>query len=165
MVARHTVARDGVIAGALGATAVALWFLAVDVYFGRAFATPLALGRALFSILGPAGAEGPPVFIIGYTVFHYAAFAAVGIVAAFVVHLGDREPSVLAGLVILFVAFEVAFQALSAILGQSTSFGSLAWYEVAAGNLIAALVMGGYLWRAHPALRGNLGRALGGGES
>ena len=162
MVARHGVVRDGVVAGALGATGVALWFLAVDMYFGHPLSTPLALGRALFSVLGPSGAEGPPVFIIGYTIFHYAAFAVVGMLASVVVHLSDREPSVLAGLVILFVAFEVAFQGLSAILGQSASFGNLTWYEVAAGNLIAASLMGGYLWKAHPALRGNFGRALGG---
>ncbi|GAC1650197.1 MAG: hypothetical protein NVS4B3_08610 [Gemmatimonadaceae bacterium] len=162
---QYGVVHDGVMAGVLGATGVAVWFLAVDLFFGHPLATPLALGRSLFSVLGPPGSEGAATFIVGYTIFHFAAFSLVGILVATVVHFADREPSVLAGLVILFVAFEVAFQGLSMILAHSMSLGNLGWYEVATGNLIAAVVMGVYLWRAHPALRGNLSRALGGGES
>ena len=39
---RHTIARDGIVAGILGATAVALWFLGLDVIYRHAFATPSA---------------------------------------------------------------------------------------------------------------------------
>jgi len=61
---RHTIARDGIVAGILGATAVALWFLGLDVIYRHAFATPEALGRGLLRILGPQGREGSAVFVI-----------------------------------------------------------------------------------------------------
>ena len=60
---RHTIARDGIVAGILGATAVALWFLGVDTIAGHPFATPAALGRGLVGILGPHGSEGTVVFV------------------------------------------------------------------------------------------------------
>ena len=55
---RHTIVRDGVVAGVLGATAVAVWFLGLDTLRGHPFATPAALGRGLVGILGPHGSEG-----------------------------------------------------------------------------------------------------------
>ena len=49
---RHTIVRDGIVAGILGASAVALWFLVLDLIFRHALATPEALGRGLLRILG-----------------------------------------------------------------------------------------------------------------
>src|SRR5881397_485376 len=40
--------REGFIAGLIGAAAVALWFLIVDVIAGRPFFTPAMLGSAVF---------------------------------------------------------------------------------------------------------------------
>jgi len=40
--------REGFIAGLIGAGAVALWFLIVDVIAGRPFFTPAMLGSAVF---------------------------------------------------------------------------------------------------------------------
>ena len=45
MAPRHNAAREGLIAGVLGATSVALWFLILDVLAGRPQRLP-ALGRA-----------------------------------------------------------------------------------------------------------------------
>ena len=42
--------------------------------------------------------------------------------------------------------------------------GALGWGAVAVGNLIAALVMGFYMWRTHPELKNQLAWALSGGE-
>ena len=75
---RHSIVRDGIVAGILGATAVALWFLGLDIIFRHAFATPEALGRGLLRILGPQGSEGAAVFVIVYTIFHFAAFILAG---------------------------------------------------------------------------------------
>ncbi len=74
MAPRHNTLREGVIAGVLGATSVALWFLLVDAAAGRAFHTPAVLGTALLGVLGPAGAEGTITRVIVYTIFHYAVF-------------------------------------------------------------------------------------------
>lgn len=158
----HIMVRDGVVAGVIGATAVAIWFLLVDTIAGHPLYTPRVLGTALFSILGPIGGEGAGVHIIAYTIFHYAAFILIGLLASIIVHLADREPTVLAGLLILFVAFELGFYGFTALLSVALPIGALAWYQVAVGNLIAALLMGAYLWRTNPALTEHFAEALDG---
>ena len=161
---RHSIVRDGIVAGALGATAVAVWFLGIDLIYAHAFATPAALGRGLLRLFGPPGMEGTAVFVIGYTIFHYAAFIGAGLLISVIVHWAQTQPAVLAGAMMLFVAFEIGFYALSAALQESPFLGALGWAQVASGNLIAALVMGGYMWRTHPELKSELSYALGGQE-
>jgi hypothetical protein len=154
----HSVVREGVVAGFLGATAVAVWFFVVDLVGGRPLFTPGTLGEGLLSVFGRSP-ETPLVNVIAYTIFHYAAFTLVGILAVILVHAGERLPSVLAGSMMLFVAMELGFYGLVALL-QETVLGNLAWYQILAGNLLAAVLMGTYLWRAHPAMRDGLVRAL-----
>ena len=161
---RHSIVRDGIVAGALGATAVAVWFLGIDLIYAHAFATPAALGRGLLRLFGPPGMEGTTVFVIGYTIFHYAAFIGAGLLISVIVHWAQTQPAVLAGAMMLFVAFEIGFYALSAALQESPFLGALGWAQVASGNLIAAMVMGAYMWRTHPELKGELSYALGGQE-
>lgn len=163
MPSRHSLAREGLIAGFLGATAVALWFLIVDSIAGQALRTPALLGTGLFSLFGPVGGDSVQSVVLAYTIFHYAAFALAGIVAVQVVHQAEREPSVLVVFMLLFIIFELGFYGLAAVLAE-TQLGALAWYQVAAGNVVAALVMGIYLWRGHPALRQEFEHALGGQE-
>ncbi|MEP6989743.1 MAG: hypothetical protein ABJA80_02350 [bacterium] len=161
---RHSIVRDGVVAGVLGATAVAVWFLGVDLVYAHAFATPAALGRGFLRLFGPPGMEGTMVFVIAYTIFHYAAFIGVGLLVSVIVHWAQSSPTVLAGAMMLFVAFEIGFYGLSSALQESPFLGALAWAQVALGNLIAAVVMGGYMWRTHPELKAQLSYALGGQE-
>jgi hypothetical protein len=161
---RHSIAREGVIAGVLGATAVALWFLGVDILFATPLATPAALGRGLLRLFGPPGTEGVATFVVAYTVFHYAAFILAGLVVSVVVHWAQSSPTVLAGALILFVVFEIGFYGISSALEASPFLGALGWGAVAVGNLIAAIVMGAYMWRTHPGLAGKLDWALSGGE-
>ena len=82
---RHTIVRDGIVAGLLGATAVAIWFLGVDMVYAHAFATPEALGRGLLRLFGPPGMEGTATFVIAYTIFHYAAFIGTGLLVSVIV--------------------------------------------------------------------------------
>jgi putative oxidoreductase len=146
--------REGVIAGAIGATVIAVWFFFVDLITGHVLFTPSTLGRGMLSIFGavPAG-QGAAVLVLAYTIFHYAAFVVIGLLAAMIVHVANREPSVLMGFVVLFAAIEVGFYAFVGLLQQATPLGSLAWYNVMIGNLLAAVAMGTYLLRAHPVLR------------
>ena len=161
----HPVLREGIVAGFIGATTVALWFLVVDIVAGEPLFTPATLGRALLSVLGPATAgESVLGAVVVYTIFHYAAFIAVGLIAAVVVQVAETEPSVLAGFLILFVVFELAFHGFVALLQHTTPLGDLAWYQVLAGNLLAATAMGTYLWKMHPALREELRHAMDWGE-
>lgn len=149
----HPVLREGAAMGAIGATCIAVWFFLVDLVAGRPLFTPALLGHGLFSVLGPGLGESRGVDVLIYTLFHYAVFIGVGFVASLIVRAAGREPSLLLGFVMLFVAFEIAFYALVALLQQSTPLGGLAWYNVMAGNVIAAAGMWVYLWKAHPAVR------------
>ena len=68
-------------------------------------------GRGLLGIFGRersgityAGGDSALLVVTLYTVFHYLAFTVVGVIAAAIVRAGEREPTVLAGALILFVA-------------------------------------------------------------
>jgi putative oxidoreductase len=158
----HPLLRSGTIAGIIGATCVAGWFFVIDLVNRVPFGTPLVLGHALLSLLRPtpSWASSAVLVILVYTIFHYVAFIAVGIVAAIVVGWARTEPSVLLGFVVLFAAVEVGFYGFVAVLAQASDLHSLAWYQVMLGNLIAATGMGLYLWRAHPQLHEQLRHAL-----
>ena len=52
MAEEHSSVREGFIAGLLGATTIAIWFLILDVIAGHALFTPDLLGRGLISVLG-----------------------------------------------------------------------------------------------------------------
>jgi len=153
--------REGVIAGLIGGFVIAVWFFFVDLISGRAFFTPATLGRGMLSIFGPVPAsQSTAFFVLLYTLFHFAAFILIGMVSAMIVNFANREPSILLGFVVLFAAIEVAFYALVGLLQQATPLGSLAWYNVMIGNLLAAAAMGTYLLRAHPVLREQFAHAI-----
>ena len=155
----HRIVREGIIAGLIGAAGVAIWFLIVDTVQGQPFRTPAMLGSALLSIFGARGAEGTITFVLVYTVFHGLAFLGVGILLTFLVHHAENDPEVLAAIIVLFIIFELGFAGLVALLAESPLFGTLAWYQVAAGNAIASVGMGYFLWRRHPKLRAGLSHA------
>ena len=156
--------REGVTAGTIGATLVAIWFFVIDLIGGHALQTPAALGNGFFSFFGPTSGESVAMHIVGFTVVHYVAFSAVGCGAAYMIQVSERVPAALAGLLILFVVFQLAFYGVTAILSMSDALGSMAWWSIGAANLIAAVGMGRYLYRRHPSLKGTLEYALSGRE-
>ena len=163
-IANRTV-REGIVAGLVGAGAVALWFLILDVIAGHPFGTPRRLGESVASFFGGTGGGSATLYVFGYTIFHVLAFGVAGIVVSAVVNQAEEEPSILWGLFILFVAFELAWYGLSAILSQGEAYGPLAWYQVMIANLIAAASMGFYLYRRHPLLASRAAHAVAGGVS
>jgi uncharacterized membrane protein YphA (DoxX/SURF4 family) len=153
--------REGVVAGIIGASVIAIWFFFVDLLAGQTLFTPTTLGRGMLSIFGPVPASQSAAFlVVAYTLFHFAAFIILGLIAAMIVSLANREPSILLGFVVLFAAIEVGFYAFVGLLQQATPLGSLAWYNVMIGNLLAAAAMGTYLLRAHPVLREQFRHAI-----
>ena len=159
---RHGTIREGVIAGALGATGVAAWFLVVDTIAGQPFFTPRVLGDALKTVVAPDNVLSAFVVVALYTVFHYGVFILVGIVTVALVHASAKHMALLAGMVILFVAFEVAFYGFVLMLQLATPLEGLSWFQVGAANLIAAALMGRYLWMRHPELTHTLPESLSG---
>ncbi len=148
--------REGFIAGLIGSTAVAIWFLGVDLIAGRPFFTPAMLGSAAFlGLRDPASVEVTFQAVIGYTLVHVLLFAAAGMAAAAMASLVDKFPTTLFLVVVFFAIFEVGFYIIVAIMAQPL-LGALAWSNVAISNLIAALGMGYYLWKVHPSIAAEL---------
>jgi len=149
----NRVLREGLIAGIAGGFVVATWFLIVDAVQGRPFFTPSALGSVLF--LGATDLAQVEVSLwltAAYTPIHYLVFVAVGIAAAALARQAERQPPLLIGVLLLFVAFEAFFLGIIAVVAEFL-LGPLAWWSIAIGNLFAVLVIAGYLWRVHPKLR------------
>ncbi len=150
------IAREGFIAGVIGAASVAIWFLIVDTIAGKPFFTPAMLGSAVFwGESDPAEVVIAFPRIVGYTMFHVIAFLVVGMLAALLTYEIELFPTTLFLGVVAFAVFEVGFYVVVAVLAAPL-LGALAWYNVAVGNAIAAGGMGYYLWRAHPKLREEL---------
>lgn len=137
------VAREGIVAGLLGAAAVAVWFLLYDLAAGMPLRTPALLGAAVFhGLRDPNALVVTLPLVLQYTMLHGAAFIGFGCAAAGLLALADREPRLLFGFVMLFCCFEVFVLAMIATLAEWL-FETLAWWTILTGNLLAALVM---LW-------------------
>jgi hypothetical protein len=156
----HRTIREGLVAGLLGAVAVMVWFLVMDLVGGRAFYTPAALGSALFfGARGLAEIQITPETVLGYTGVHLAAFMGVGLIASAMTEGARREPPLLLAMVLFFVTLEVMFIGLLAIVAAWLLDG-IRWWMILVGNLIAAAVMGGYLLHEHPELKEHLSHDL-----
>ena len=85
MPSKHSVLREGVLAGLSGAAAIAIWFLLLDTMRGAPLATPALLGSHLLQAVG-VGSTSVRIAtqVLSYTVVHFGLFILVGIVAAVV---------------------------------------------------------------------------------
>jgi hypothetical protein len=162
MTQRSGVWREGVVAGLWGAAGVAAWFFVLDLLKGAPLATPEMLGRALWSVLGKGIALSAPANVAGYTVVHLAVFIGLGLALSVLVEASRRVPGVLAGAALLFVLFEFGFYLAALLLAQSPEWTGIAWYHIAAANLVAAGLMGRVIWRAHPDIGARISQALDG---
>lgn len=145
--------QQGIITGSLGAVTVALWFLLLDTLAGRPLYTPHVLGTAFFT--GAAGLDlATPVEVsvgrvIAFTGIHWGVFLMIGVLASRLLDAAEHNPNLGFGVLLLFVLFEGGFFAVAFLFAEPV-LQALAWQSVVVGNLLAALAMGGYLWRRHP---------------
>jgi len=141
---------EGILAGLVGAAAIAVFFGAIDLAAGRPLWTPNALGAALF--LGQrltADAPISPALVGGYTVIHGWVFVSIGLLASFLL-VGAQAPGdaravrILALAGALFLAFGAIFAAFAALLAIDAAaphgFG-----RILAANAIAAVAMAAVL--------------------
>jgi len=143
---------DGLFTGMIGAIAVALWFLILDVAGGHPLRTPALLGSVLLGHGTPtAEVVMDPIAIAAYTAFHFVAFVVVGVVFAYLMTLFERFPIVFFVLLVLFACLQVGVFALDAVLG-SRVIGRLQPWSVVVANLLAAAGMAYYQWKRHPSV-------------
>lgn len=156
MLRGHPLLAQGVITGLIGAGAVALWFLVIDVMTGQPFYTPAALGSLVF--LGAGGPEqvavGPGV-VASYTVLHLAVFTAIGLGVAWAAEKVERAPELWLMTLMALLILEGLFFGVLMGLGDWV-LGALSWWSVGLGNLIAIAAMGGWIWSRRPELRRRL---------
>lgn len=156
---RHQILREGLVAGLIGAVAVAAWFFMIDLGMGRLLYTPSALGSALFmGVDSPAAVQVTVGTVLGYTAVHLIGFLVMGLVFAALVTRAEESPSLLMGLALLFVTFETLLLGLVAVLA-AWLLDVVPWWSIALGNLVAAGAMAFYLWRVHPALAESVARS------
>ncbi len=147
---------EGLVAGLLGAAAIAIWFLILDSLGGHPLRTPTILGTAIFrSGQGLASPGTVPVsfeMVLLYTWVHALVFCVIGGLAARLLAVAERQPNAGFGILLLFVVFEFGFLVLTLLFAEPV-LHALTWPAVLVGNLLAALVMGAYFWRRHPDLQ------------
>jgi len=147
----------GLVSGVVGAALVAVFFLLVDLASSRPFATPNALGSALFR--GEIPTTVQPALVLGYTGIHGLVFVGFGLIAALLLLSADRPPDRRRGVVTavaLFLAFEVCFLAFAALF-EPALVGELGAGWVALANALAALGMSAYIVRRDASARATSG--------
>lgn len=143
---------EGVVAGLLGAIAVALWFLVIDFIQGEPLRTPNVLGTAFLN-----AEPGAPAVLL-YSAVHAAAFIGFGILASVLIAGAERDPMFVFALVILFTAFEVLFFG-ALVIGASGVLDELPAWQILVGNVLAAAVMLTYFFKGHRSLARRMAEA------
>jgi hypothetical protein len=143
------VAREGALAGVIGAVVVAVWFLVYDVAAGEMFRTPAVLGAAIFQgIFDPATVRVTLPLVLGYTALHFFAFAIFGIATAVLLLAADHEPVFALAAIFMLAIFEIFFVGTLAAFDQA-ALAALGFWKILAGNVLAMVAMLGYFETRH----------------
>jgi hypothetical protein len=138
---------QGVIAGILGASVLALWFMILDGLRGEPLMTPSVLGTLVFrGELPPDRID--PLAVAGYTVIHYTLFVALGLAGAWVAGRIEERPRLILAVLILFTVMQAFALSFTTVLAETLE-GAIQWWAAVLGNLFAVAAMVAYLWRRH----------------
>ena len=140
------VLKRGVLGGVLAATAIVIFFLFVDVMRGETLRTPTFLASVLLGREEEAVGAG----LIGlYTALHYAVFAAVGAGVAWALDRAHAPASILLGLVVGVLLFDLVFYAGVMLTGVNV-VTVIGWPSFLAGNLLGGVTLMAYLAQSGP---------------
>jgi hypothetical protein len=141
------------VAGLLGYLAVAAFFGVLNVLSGR----PVLYTAALLGQAVTGGAADPhtltiePAAVLAYNAVHLVIFLAIGSIASMLVFATEKYPSAWALFLLIFVALlMVTAMAFSVLVGPYSA--AMPWWALLGSNVLAALAVGAYILRRHPAL-------------
>ena len=150
-------AENGIVAGMIGASVVAVWFLILDlVTRGLPFFTPSLLGSIIFAGATPeqvTGLSGAAIF--AYTGLHGILFLAAGMVLACMFSEFERNPQVGMILLLLFVTFEAILWGVGVSIIPALA-GVVGAWAILVANVASAAAMFAFLLRRHPRAWGRL---------
>jgi hypothetical protein len=141
---------DSVYSAAVGAAAVAIFFLISDLLQGQPLFTPSLVGSALFLGLDPASVGTVHLGVIGlFSLVHFAAFFALGATTSWAI---QREPRLPARSMVLAIALFASLEGGVLIFDALFAPGTLAAVghgEILVANVLAASSMALSLRHAH----------------
>lgn len=138
---------DGTMAGVIGASAIALFFLLVDTARREALYTPSVMASALLRGVPPSSAtEVDLSMVAAYSVLHGTAFVGIGILAAWATALRRASVATFTLAIALFAVLELGFLFTCTTL-EPALLEAVGVAPATVGNLLAAIGMAAYLHR------------------
>ena len=145
---------DGVIAGLIGATIVAIWFLFMDAVTRLPLYTPTVLGEGLLlreqGLASNVGEQASLKLTLMYSGVHGLVFMVLGVIAAYLLLLSKKKLHLGIVLIALFAVLELGFVGTAFIVAKPV-LNELAWPIILTGNFLAAAGMASYLSLRRPA--------------
>ncbi len=138
---------DGVFAGLIGASAVALWFLAVDAVLREPLYTPSLVASSLLrgvTVAAAAEAQVDLTMVAAFTALHSFLFILFGIAASWVVDQFQRTPDMPLIGIATFIALEGGFVIATKLVVPELA-ATIGHGFIVGGNALAAVGMAVYL--------------------
>lgn len=142
---------ERLMAGALGASVVWLWFLVSNWLNGSPWHVLAMFGRGLLDLVG-AGNSPMWVAVAIFTIFHFAYWCLFAAIILKFVYAARRNPSVLGLAATVFILAQFLFAGLTAILSDS-GLGAFAWPSIWLGNFAGFAAAWWLIVQRHPELR------------
>ena len=143
---------EGLATGLVGAAAVAVWFLIVDLLAGSPLHTPAALGSAV--LLGASNAAEVELNVgvmAVYSLLHLSAFIAVGTAFAWMVQQLHGGPAFGARALAVLLVVEGLFIG-SVGMASGWIVQEMGWVTILVANGLAVAGMSSWIWHHHPGL-------------
>ena len=148
----HSVVREGLITGAIGAVVAAAWYLICGSVAGRPLRSFSTLGGILLQgDVHPGARAFDAGAVAGFLVLHLVLFVLAGMGLTLLIHLAARNPSLRMGVWIGVVVTYCFLTGLVFMLNVSTQ-DRLPLWEVLGATLLGLGTVTWMLWRWHPRL-------------
>lgn len=148
---------EGIRTGVVGATAIWLWLVAVDLIAGSPLYTPRVLGRGLLGIILPGASAPLWADVLAFTILHYGLWVLLGTLVVRAVRADVRTPGTLVGAIVIIILLQLGLVGITAMLAQ-VGLHRMAWPAIFGGNLVGWLATSLYLLRRHPEIPAELRR-------